>query len=346
MKKRPNRYLNRLLIFLLLLVVIAFIPTPYYLYQPGTIENLEPKITIETANKNEQGSFNLTTVLSVKAFNPYILACGLVAPHTDIMKEEDVRGNLTDKEYKKLLDFMMQDSQQNALVAGFTEAGEDVDIRYNGIFVRAILPNSPAKDVLNVGDVITEVDGEKLSDVPSFITYIEENKQAGDAAKLTILRGEKQFEESVEMIPLDSSSDKVGIGIVPEEEFTATVSKDVKINSDDIGGPSAGLMFSLEIYNQLTPSEDYTKGYKIAGTGTIDHLGNVGQIGGIQHKIIAASEAGVDIFFAPKDLTPLDKNEKDILQKAKEEGYNIEIVPVGTLSEAIEYLHHLEVRGS
>ncbi|TXC90518.1 PDZ domain-containing protein [Metabacillus litoralis] len=341
MKKLNKRYINRLLILLLILVIIAFIPTPYYLYQPGTIEDLEPKITIEGANKDEQGSFNLTTILSVKAFNPYILAYGLIAPHTDIKKEEDVKGNLTDKEYTNLLDFMMQNSKQNALVAGFTEAGEKVDISYNGIFVSSILSNSPAKEILEVGDIITTIDGKKLSDVPSFISYIEENKKAGEFAELSILRGEKELVESVEMISLDSSSNKVGIGIVPEEEFTATVPKEVKINSEDIGGPSAGLMFSLEILNQLT-EEDLTKGYKIAGTGTIDHTGKVGQIGGITHKITAASEEGVEIFFTPKDITSYDRNQKDIVAAVKENGYDIRVVPVATLSEAVDYLEKLD----
>lgn len=69
----------------------------------------------------------------------------------------------------------------------------------------------------------------------------------------------------------------------------------VKVKTDEIGGPSAGLMFSLEIYNQLT-SEDLTKGYQIAGTGTIDEKGAVGPIGGIEQKIVAADKAGAEIF--------------------------------------------------
>ncbi|MFP3361706.1 S16 family serine protease, partial [Planococcus sp. SIMBA_143] len=72
----------------------------------------------------------------------------------------------------------------------------------------------------------------------------------------------------------------------------------IKINTDEIGGPSAGLMFSLEIYNQLT-EEDWTKGYEIAGTGTINDEGEVGPIGGIKQKIVAADGSGAEIFFAP-----------------------------------------------
>ncbi|PMC34822.1 PDZ domain-containing protein [Bacillus sp. UMB0899] len=339
-KKSFKPRIKRFLLIMLVLVIIAFIPTPYYLYQPGPMEELAPIIKVEDGYENEEGSFHLTTVLQVKA-NPYLLVYGLIAPNTDIMEEESVKGDLSDSEYNRLLDFMMKDSQQNALVAAFKAAGEDVAIDYKGIFVRGILSDSPAKDVLEVGDIITSVDGNKIVEAPKFIEYIQQNKNEGDQSTLTVLRGDEELKKTVDIIKLDDATGKVGIGIAPEEEFTATIPKEVNITSEDIGGPSAGLMFSLEILNQLTP-DDLTKGFKVAGTGTIDHNGNVGQIGGITHKVIAAEEEGADIFFAPKDLTEIDQNEKDAIAQAKDHGYNVKIVPVATLSEAIEYLGGVE----
>lgn len=339
-KKSFKPRVKRYILILLVLVIIAFIPTPYYLYQPGPMEELAPIIKVENGYENEEGSFHLTTVLQIKA-NPYLLAYGLIAPNTDIMEEESVKGDLSDAEYNRLLDFMMKDSQQNALVAAFRAADEEVTIDYKGIFVRSIVADSPAKDILKVGDIITSIDGNKIVEGPEFIDYIQQNKNVGDRAALTVLRGNEELEKTVDIIMLDESTGNVGIGIAPEEEFTATIPKTVSITSEDIGGPSAGLMFSLEILNQLT-ADDLTEGYKIAGTGTIDHNGNVGQIGGITHKVIAAEEEGADIFFAPKDLTGLDQNEKDAIAQAENNGYNVKIVPVGTLSEAVDYLKMLE----
>lgn len=342
MKSIKNKTLKKWILVFLLVLLVAFIPTPYYLYQPGPIEDLQPKVSVTDGYSYEDGSFSLTTVLSVKALNPYLLAYGLFAPHTDIVKEEEVKGNLTDREYSILLDFMMKDSQQNALVSAFKSADEQVEIDYHGIFVQSILPDSPAKSILEIGDTITKMDGMKMKDVSSFISYIEDNKQEGDTITLTIKRdNEKEFNKTVNLMLLDQETGKVGIGIVPEEDFTATISRDVTFKSDDIGGPSAGLMFSLEIYNQLTP-DNLTKGYKIAGTGTIDHDGNVGQIGGIRHKITAAVKEGADIFFTPKDLQPIDQNEHDVIEEVKEQGYEIKVVPVATLDEAIDYLKNLK----
>ncbi|MFK4998850.1 S16 family serine protease [Bacillus sp. N9] len=116
--------------------------------------------------------------------------------------------------------------------------------------------------------------------------------------------------------------------------------RNVEINEKDIGGPSAGLMFSLEIYNQATEG-DLTKGYEIAGTGTIDMDGNVGQIGGIREKITAVHKAGIDIFFCPQDIHANDTNEKDVLDEVKKQGYSVTVVPVKTLQDAINYLREL-----
>ena len=88
----------------------------------------------------------------------------------------------------------------------------------------------------------------------------------------------------------------IGIGLVDDRELI--VNPNVRVNTEEIGGPSAGFMFSLEIYNQLT-EDDLTRGYNIAGTGTMLQMGTVGEIGGIQQKVIAAEKSGAEIFLAP-----------------------------------------------
>src|SRR5690606_23603033 len=94
--------------------------------------------------------------------------------------------------------------------------------------------------------------------------------------------------------------DRVGLGISFVEDSTITTDPEVKIDSEQIGGPSAGLMFTLEIINQLL-EEDITKGYDVAGTGTMEREGEVGRIGGIDQKVMAADKDGMEIFFAPHD---------------------------------------------
>jgi PDZ domain-containing protein len=109
---------------------------------------------------------------------------------------------------------------------------------------------------------------------------------------------------------------------------------DVTIRAGNIGGPSAGLMFALEIYNQFTES-DWTKGYTIAGTGEMSPDGTVGTIGGVIHKVTAAHRKGAELFFVPFG------NAEAAKRKAAELGTPMEIVPVGTLREALDYLETL-----
>ncbi|HWJ78376.1 MAG TPA: SepM family pheromone-processing serine protease [Niallia sp.] len=342
MKKNKNRLFKRtwLNIILGILVILLFIPTPYYLNQPGSIEELASKVTVEDGHKSEKGSLNLTTVYSIKASNPYIWLYGLVAPHTEIRKEEEVKGNLSDEEYNALLLHMMDTSKQNAIIASLTAAKKEVEYQYNGIFVAQVLDNSKAKSIIQVGDIIKKVDGQEFTKSQQLIDYLK-GKHLGDQVEIEFMHGKKMQKANIEVIELNKETGKVGIGISPEDNMTINPSIEVEIDSENIGGPSAGLMFSLEIYNQMV-NEDLTKGYKVAGTGTMDAKGNVGQIGGIEHKIVAAHKADVDIFFYPKDINSYDTNEKEIKEKVKEEGYNdIKIVPVSTLKEAIDYLEKI-----
>ncbi|MDZ5472099.1 SepM family pheromone-processing serine protease [Bacillus sp. 31A1R] len=328
---------RKIVIFVLLLLIIAaFVPTPYYIYEPGSVEELSAKVNVEDGNKNAKGHFYLTTIFSIEASNIYHLAYALLTPYTEIKKTSEVQADLSDEEYSNLLSFMMRDSKQNAIVASFNQANVKTNINYQGIFVKGIREDSKAKGVLQVGDIITMVDGKNIIEVQEFTRYLDENKKVGDLVNLAVQRNGKTVTKEVEVIGLQN--EKVGLGIIPEEDFTVTTNdKKVELDSEDIGGPSAGLMFSLEIFNQLT-SIDYTKGYKVAGTGTIDHMGNVGQIGGIKHKVTSASREGIDIFFVPKDINEVDANEKDALEEVKENNYTLKVIPVASLKEAVDYL--------
>lgn len=323
----------------LVFVLTLFIPTPYYLYQPGSAEELAPRVTVENGQKEEKGSLYLTTVLSYKASNIYYLIYGLLAPNTDLRKVQDVRGDLTDEEYDRLLKHMMDSSQQNAIGSSLKEAGEKVDTVHAGVFITNILPTSKAKGSLQVGDIITAVDRHPITQMSDLLEYLS-SKKPNETIEVQFIRGEETDTKKIELMSLETETRRAGLGILLENQISLKTDRKVEINASDIGGPSAGLMFSLEIYSQLTPG-DLTKGYKIAGTGTIDQEGNVGQIGGIRDKIIAAHDAGINIFFCPKDIHTEDMNEKDVIDEVNKHGYDIKIVPVKTMADAIEYLSHL-----
>lgn len=343
MKVTVKHKRTRIFFGLFLVIILSLIiPTPYYLYQPGSAEELAQRVTVENGDTEEEGGLYLTTILSVEASNIYYLIYGLFAPYTEIRKVEQVKGDLSDEEYDRLLKHMMDSSQQNAISSSMKEAGERADRIHEGIIITSILGESKAKGVLHVGDMITSIDGHPLKERSGLLTYLS-SKQPKDKVSIGYKRGKEESLIDIELIELEQSTKRAGLGIMLEDQVSIATDRKVDIKASDIGGPSAGLMFSLEIYNQLTPG-DLTKGYKIAGTGTIDLDGNVGQIGGIRDKIIAAHKEGIDIFFCPEDIQATDTNQKDALDEGKKQGYKMKIVPVKSMDEAVIYLEKLSVK--
>lgn len=337
---RKNSRKKRILMgIFILLTVSLFIPTPYYIFQPGSVEELSTKVIVENAEQKAEGKLYLTTVLSMKASNIYYLAYGLLAPHAAVERSLNVKGNMTDKEYNRWLGYMMSSSQENAIVAGLKAAGEPVSIHPKGVIIQSVDDRSKAKGRLEAGDIIHAVNGLPVWKTTDLLSYLK-GKAAGNVVTVQFKRDGEEKREDIGLIPLNHSEIKAGLGIVLSDYTELETPREVKIKAGDIGGPSAGLMFSLEVYKQLQ-KKDITKGYKIAGTGTIDQDGKVGQIGGIREKITAVDKANIDIFFCPKDIAPEDTNEKEVLEEAEKYGYGVKIVPVETLEEAIQFLEKL-----
>jgi PDZ domain-containing protein len=220
-----------------------------------------------------------------------------------------------------------------------TELGYDVTLIGTGAEVIDTVPSSAADGVLRGGDVIIELDGvpvEFRSDVLDML----EGREVGDEVALVIERpieaSEEDEVEDIELVlvlgPHTDDPDRPMIGILldnhePIIEFPV----EVEIDSQNIGGPSAGLMFTLQIMNQLT-EDDITAGLRIAGTGTINRDGTVGPIGGVQQKVYGAIEAGADVVFVPAD------NYDAAISAA---GDNIDVVRVETIDDPVEYLDAL-----
>jgi PDZ domain-containing protein len=183
----------------------------------------------------------------------------------------------------------MVNSQQDAIAAALTHLGYAVAA---GVSVEAFSPTSPAEGVLQVGDIITAFAGTQVDSVDELRQAIKASG-AGTPATVVFLRAGTPSEATVTPI---TSGDSVVIGISAKAHYSFPF--EVTIRLDDVGGPSAGMMFALGIIDKLTP-EDLTQGYHFAGTGTIDAAGDVGPIGGIRQKLYGARNSGASYFLAP-----------------------------------------------
>lgn len=322
----------------LLIVASMFYTLPYYISKPGLAKELEPIITVDGGHK-EQGSFMLTTVRMGKA-NIYTYLMAKFSKYQEIYPIEDIlRKGESEHDYNTKQLHLMESSKTYAIEAAYKKAGIPIEYRYKGVYVMSIVPGMPAEGKLETGDRLMSVDGKNLKSMDELLSRLAA-KKAGESVELAYIRDGKKHHAKLTLKPFKEFPGKAGIGIEPVDDRELIVSPKVKVKTDEIGGPSAGLMFALEIYNQLT-KEDLTKGYQIAGTGTLSS-GIVGPIGGIEQKIVAADKAGAEYFFAPNEKGAKDSNYRAAVKTAKDIGTEMVIVPVDTFDEAVAYLEKLK----
>ncbi|SIS37984.1 SepM family pheromone-processing serine protease [Salimicrobium flavidum] len=308
---------------------------PYYVYKPGSAEALDPVIEVEGGYASS-GDMHLVTIRGGQA-TIVQWALAQIRPYYELMPLEQVRPEgVSEEEYFHAQLQMMESSQEAAQVVAYEEAGKDIDIQYEGVYVMQVMEGMPATDRLQSGDRIIEVDGQEVKESTDLIDYVEE-KEAGESVSLLIEREDGTLTREVELAPFPDDEERVGIGISLVTDRSVEVDPNVTVESGDIGGPSAGLMFSLEIYDQLI-EKDLTDGRQIAGTGEINYEGEVGRIGGIDKKVVAADNEGASIFFAPNEEGAEESNYEVAKQTAEEIGTDMEIVPVTSFEDAVTYL--------
>lgn len=317
-----NNY--KFIIALVLILLIFWLPLPYYIDAPGGLTNLTKKVSIK--DKKIDGSYNLTYVSEYKASIPLIVYSWFNKDY-DIYKKEDILlDNESDKEYYERDRLFLEESLSNAVISAYSLAGKKVDKKNNYLYVGYILDNSNTD--LKVGDSIISIDGVKVN-TKEEVNKLLSKKNVDDKISIKVKNNNKEY---TRYAYLKKEKDKIIIGIIPIEVFEYKVNPkvDIKTSTTESGG-SGGLMLALTIYDLLSDS-NLSNGRVIAGTGTIDSNGNVGEIGGIKYKIKGAVKDKAEVFFVPKD------NYKEAKKLIDKRGYKIKLVKVNTLEDAVNYL--------
>ncbi|WP_010649502.1 SepM family pheromone-processing serine protease [Oceanobacillus massiliensis] len=333
---------RNILFFIIMVVIVYFLGAyqlPYYIQKPGGADALNPIVAVDGGYESE-GDMHLVTVSGLQA-TPVQYLLAKVFSYQDILPIDQVfPEGVSQDDYMHAQLQVMESSQEAATVVAYEAAGEDITIDYNGVYVVSVVEGMPAEGKLETGDRIVGIDGKEIHEAADLIEYVE-TKQAQDKIEIDFVRGEETMNVAITLEEFSDLENKVGIGISLVTDRSVTVDPPIDFSSGNIGGPSAGLMFSLEIYDQLT-EEDITKGKEIAGTGEVDYEGNVLRIGGIDKKIVAANKEGIDIFFAPNENGAEESNYEIALETAEEIGTDMEIVPVNTFEDALSYLEKMQ----
>ncbi len=222
----------------------------------------------------------------------------------------------------------MQDSKDTAIAVALEYLGYDVTLQGEGVYVAAVLEGTPAEGVLRAGDVITEVNGVSVMLRDDGVGEIVKNS-IGDTIALKVDREGDSLDLEVQLIEHTTNPGQPMVGFEAQtHNEMLELPFEIDIDTQNVGGPSAGLMYTLTIIDLLT-EDDLTGGTVIAGTGTINSSGDVGAIGGVRQKVVAAEAAGASVMLVPK-------SNLDEARSAPANG--IELVPVSSLDEAVQAL--------
>jgi len=320
-------------------IAIAWsVTVPYYTLSPGPVYDTADFVTVEDGTASDDGELFFLTV-SLKEANVFEWAAGYVDPRVDVRERERVRpiGVSPDQLRRESLAAMEQ-SKQTATFVALTQLGYEVTLVGTGALVIETVPDSAADGVLLPNDVIIEMDGKQVAFRDDIINDLSD-AEIGDLVEMLVDRPIEESVDEFDEIEVelvlgphvdDPTRPMIGV-LLDNNEPIVEFPVDVVIDSRNIGGPSAGMMFTLQIMDQLTDGE-ITHGERIAGTGTIARDGTVGSIGGIKQKVHGAIDAGARAVLVPAG------NYDDALAAA---GDAIEIVRIETIDDAVAFLRTL-----
>ena len=221
---------------------------------------------------------------------------------------------------------MRDNSLDTATIVAYKEAGKTINIKSKKNIVMAKTNDND----FEVGDIILTVNDNTCEDVNA-IREIINNSNENDIIKFKVLRDDKEVEVDGKVV-LEDNRKIIGIIITTDYEYDLDPEITIKFKNSE-SGASGGLMLTLTIYNAIS-GEDLIKGRNIAGTGTINLDGTVGEIDGVKYKIMGANNSNMDIVFVPS------ANYEEAISVKEKYNYDMDIIKVDTFNEVLEYLRN------
>ena len=311
-------------------------PVPYVRLSPGPVYNAlgedqgHPVVSIDGAKTYPtDGTLGITTVYELgspgsnltflEAFRGWVDPSEAVVPRDLLYPPDSFDDDNAGDKFQQQGAAQMTESQQSAIVAALNYVGEPVT--YN-VVVTDVEPGAPADGILETDDTIVAINGQDVGNYAD-VARLMGKVDPGETVDVTVERDGEKVTETITTAENPKDSSKAYLGIYLGTGFDSPVNVDLRL--DDVGGPSAGLMFSLAIVDSLTP-DSLTEGRNIAGTGEITPQGRIGPIGGVVQKMFGARDHGAAIFLAPRS------NCDDIVGNTPD---GLDVVAVRSLDDAV-----------
>ena len=308
-----------IVVFLIALMPMGLITTEYYFMSPGPPYQWE----IDYGNNENytfEGNLFQLTVRRDEA-NVFVYLWSLINDSYDLYPREVILPDgVTPQELSEISIQNMRTSENVAIAVALKNLGYEIDTKGEGVSVVGLLDDSPVKDKLKKGDLLNSINNIEIFSATEFISTLR-TYSIGETVSIGLLR---EVDGAKEQIYIETTLiEHVEYKGEPMVGFLATTVNErfdfpfeIDIKTGNVGGPSAGLMMALNVYNNLIP-EDITNSMIVAGTGTIEIDGSVGPVGGIKQKIIAAKRAGAELILVPvanfEEAKPLETDKTSIV---------------------------------
>ena len=322
----PGRLLALGLVLLAVTLALVVLPSSQYIFLPDRAHPVGPLVTVPGGHNPTSGGVYFVDVVVRKATLLERLFGGL-HEGADLYPASAVDPPGVNDTGRQRIDLEdMQRSQQIAAAVALKAAGKKVVLRSTGALIDAVEAGLPADGKLDPDDVIVAVNGARVRNERDVFNVMAKQR-IGSVVRFTIHRGNQTLLVPIKTVASPTPPKRAVVGVLLETAVDVHLPIPVRIDAGNVGGPSAGLAFALEVLAKL--KKGVLHGHRVAATGEIFPDGSVGPIGGIKQKTIGAREAGVDVF-----LVPAGENARD----AEKDADGLRIVPVKTFPQALHAL--------
>ncbi|MBE6158187.1 MAG: hypothetical protein E7160_05305 [Firmicutes bacterium] len=315
------------ILFLFAFYIFLSFPVNYYIVTGGGISDVGSRIKLSSSYKSK-GSFNISYVTELKG----TIAAYLVS----YIIPDWERTNMDDYKYDKAEDYEdlafrsdidLKSANDNAIKLAYTLANKEYKITSTKVYVTGTFDKP--KTNLKIRDEILSINDKTYNTLEGYKDYLQSIKN--EYVTVRVIRDKKEKNIKCKLHEIEGSK-VLGVTLGVINSYKTDPKIEIKFK-DSESGSSGGLITTLDIYNKLTKN-DLTKSRKIAGTGTVDSNGNVGEIGGVKYKLLGAVKKKADIF-----LVPNGSNYKECIKLKKKRNLKIKIIGVNTVEEAINKLN-------
>jgi PDZ domain-containing protein len=320
-------------VLLAVFAVLWIVPSDQYIFLPDEARAVAPLVDVEGEKPDEDGGGIYYVAVDVRKASLLEKLVPRIREGATLVDVSQVRApGQNEREHRRAELASMRQSQQYAAAVALRSLGYPVEIVPHGAEIASAVEGYPAAGRLRPHDVVVAVDGESVSNPDEFRSALL-RKRPGDSVRLRVRGSTGNRVVTLRTVPNPERSDRPFIGVLIREP-NVKLPITVRINTGDVGGPSAGLAFALDLLEEL--GRDVDRGHKVVASGELGLDGSVGGVGGIKQKTIGARRAGADVFLVPGDNA----------REARRHAGGLRVIPVKSFRQALRALATLEPEGA